>query len=312
MIKALGLLPALLIGPILWMERAPLPLPRAGYMAGMLGQDLMVAGGSYWQGGRKYWTDRVDIFNPRSNTWRTGPRLPEPRSDGAEATTLSRFYTLGGVANGRATSDVLALQNGRWKRIPSAALPTPLMNGVAVTYKNTVYLCGGLSDASDYQSATRALWSLNLDHPELGWRDLPQCPGPPRLTHAMAQFLGNIYVFGGATAVGNKMQNLTDAYQFDIAARKWTRLPDLPAPTRSLWAVPAENKIVLIGGYTDRYETSVYEYDPGQHIYRRLVSLPHPTADGKFFLTRRTILGAGGETADHVRGRWTIQASFAK
>ena len=55
-------------GPI-WRERAPLPVPRAGYMAGVVRRYLIIAGGSYWQGNQKQRTSRVDIYDPSTNAW---------------------------------------------------------------------------------------------------------------------------------------------------------------------------------------------------------------------------------------------------
>src|SRR6478672_891851 len=88
-----------------WKERAPLPQARAGCAAGVIGNRMVVAGGSYWEADKKFWSDRTDLFDPKTNTWAAGPPMPEPRSDSASATYKDRMYVFGGVANGGLSAD---------------------------------------------------------------------------------------------------------------------------------------------------------------------------------------------------------------
>src|SRR5258708_1680918 len=68
-----------------WRERAPLPIPRAGYIAGVIGGRYLIAGGSFWEHDQKKRTPRADLYDPRSDTWLEGTPLPESRGDAASA-----------------------------------------------------------------------------------------------------------------------------------------------------------------------------------------------------------------------------------
>src|SRR6058998_475591 len=70
-------------GALQWEEKAKMPLPRAGYMAGAVSRRLLLAGGSHWTNGKKLWSNRADFFDPSLNQWSPAPPLPDERSDAA-------------------------------------------------------------------------------------------------------------------------------------------------------------------------------------------------------------------------------------
>ena len=158
MYLALVLIAGFLAESLVWQERAPLPLPRAGYMAGVIDGHFVLAGGSYWTEKRKLWTDRVDIFDPQANVWRPAASLPEPRSDAACVTLKNSLYLFGGGAEGTTRRDALVFRNGEWKPRPAAQLPSPRIYAVAVASGSSIYLFGGLSKANDYHTANDTLW----------------------------------------------------------------------------------------------------------------------------------------------------------
>src|SRR5438034_1023439 len=89
-----------------WCERTDMPLPRAGYMAGVIQEKFIVAGGSYWAGGQKHWTAQVDLFDPSTNGWQRLSPMPSPRSDAAAVGIADSLYIFGGGAYGEAQNDV--------------------------------------------------------------------------------------------------------------------------------------------------------------------------------------------------------------
>jgi N-acetylneuraminic acid mutarotase len=292
---------------LVWKEGAQIFLARAGYMSGVIDHKYVIAGGSYWKDGKKYWTDEVDIFNPVRNVWTKAAALPEPRSDAANVGFENALYVFGGGANGSVRRDALVFRKGKWSALPEAELPEPRLYSVAIACMGTIYLLGGLSNAGDYTTLSNAMWMWNPHQPKAGWKVLDPLPGPGLITHAMAELNGKVYVLGGAKTGGADVINVDTAYEFDPHVQKWTKLPDLPIERRCWWGVPIDDKVLLFGGNTQTYESDVFAYTPATAALTHFGQMPHGLCDAKFFQIDSSIIGVGGEAASGVRGPWTLE-----
>src|ERR671918_165729 len=70
---------------ISWDRGPDLPLPRNGYYAAWYNDGLLIAGGTYWKNGRKYWTEEVSFYDPAIDTWVKWEPLPRPLAYGGMA-----------------------------------------------------------------------------------------------------------------------------------------------------------------------------------------------------------------------------------
>jgi N-acetylneuraminic acid mutarotase len=298
----------LLVNPtnigLTWTRLADLPRAVAGYMSGVLGEKLLIAGGSYWEDGKKHWTGQVQIFDPEKNVWSEGAALPEPRSDAAAAILDGVFYAFGGGSHDEVRRDALSFDGRRWQRTEAATLPEARLYAVAIACGDSIYVIGGLSKPLDYTTVTDTFWRWRPG--QAGWEALPRLPGPGRISHAVAEIGGRIYVFGGATAAPSGVRNLADAYSFDPSTGAWTRLPDLPLAARAWWAVGLRDGALLVGGYSDEFLPGVWKYEVSSGL-RDAGGLPHALADAKFFRLRNVVLGAGGEAGVRIRSRSTLR-----
>jgi N-acetylneuraminic acid mutarotase len=279
-------------------------------MADAIHGRLIVAGGSYWKQGKKYWTGRTDLFDPETGAWQAAEPLPEPRSDAAAATVRDVFYLFGGGAGEIVRRDALAYRNGHWTRLAGAQLPAPRLYAMSAVEGGLLYVSGGIAKAGAMNSAVNSFWSWDPAHPKAGWLELPPIPGSARFSHGMIARAGQILVMGGGTPAPNgiDVNNLNDAYCYHIPAGTWTRLPNLPVARRAWGALADGRRILLFGGYTAAYEREILSWDPETGRCEPATPLPHPLADAKFFRIGSVVVGAGGETADHVRGPWTLVA----
>jgi N-acetylneuraminic acid mutarotase len=300
------LLTPLLLSSTGWKERAQLPQARAGCGAGVIGKRMVVAGGSYWDGEKKYWSDRTDLFDPETNTWSPGAPMPQPRSDAASATFRGSVYVFGGVAGGALSADTLRFDGYRWRSVPEAKLPAPLMYPVAAATDAGILLLGGLTTIGDLSSASRALWMWS---PGTGWAKRPDFPGAFRVSAAIAAAGGKLYVFGGIhqDTAGGSLTNLQDAWSFDIKNNTWTELPTLPVARRAWAAIAVDRHIYLLGGYTDSFSADVYSFDLKSHEVRPAGVLPHALADARFVRIGSRVLTAGGESGNKIRSNWTFE-----
>jgi len=293
---------------LVWKERAPLPLPRSGFMAGNIGGKYVVAGGSYWVGKQKHWASEVDAFDPARNTWSQAAPLPEPRSDAASVVYDGTLYVFGGNVEDHARRDALEFHNQKWSRVPGATLPEPRVYSVAVACKGLIYLVGGLAESNQSTTMSNALWAWDPKSPQKGWRVLPPMPGPGLMAHAVASVHGKVYVLGGAKKAEKGVENVKTVFEFDPATNKWTQLGDLPIGRRCWWGIGLADKILLLGGYTTTYERDVFTYHLASGSLVNAGTMPHGICAAKFVRVGNAIIGTGGEVDLGVRGKWTIEA----
>jgi N-acetylneuraminic acid mutarotase len=285
-----------------------MPLPRAGTMAASDGRRLLVAGGTYWEGDTKRWSDRADWYDPIANRWSPAPSLPAARGDAACAVLGSdaAVYLLGGGEHGSTTADALRLAGGAWRDAPEWRLPAPRLYPVATVMDGRVWVVGGLPASGDYANASATVWSSSGQ----GWRAHAEVPGPRRAHFALAALNGRLHLFGGYGIVDGKPVNHSDAYEYDPSRNQWRALPTLPVARRAWWAVRWGGRILVFGGYTDTFEDSVYAFDPRTREFSLAGSLPRGVADARFVLAGDRILTAGGESGNRVRAGWTWIAGY--
>ncbi|MEO8129005.1 MAG: kelch repeat-containing protein [Bryobacteraceae bacterium] len=300
------LLTPLLLSSMEWRERAPLPQARAGCAAGTIGKRMVVAGGSYWEGDKKYWSERTDLFDPATNTWSPGTPMPQPRSDAASATFRGSVYVFGGVTGGALSNDALQFDGHRWATITEAKLPAAAMYPVAAAVDSGILLLGGLTSMGDLASATRSLWMWS---PGSGWGRRTDFPGASRVSAAVTASDGKMYVFGGIhqDTAGGPLVNLQDAWSYDVGGDSWTEMPKLPVARRAWAAVAMDGRILLLGGYTDSFSADIYSLDPKSQEVRLAGALPHPLADARFVRIEGRVLTAGGESGNKIRSNWTFE-----
>lgn len=79
-----------------------------------------------------------------------------------------------------------------------------------------------------------------------GWSAGPPMPGGGRGEVAAAAAGGKLYVFGGSATTA--FRPVAGAYAFDLQARTWTQLPDMPHARLGAAAAAVDHKIYVVGG----------------------------------------------------------------
>ncbi len=291
-----------------WEKIAPLPLPRAGCAAGVVGGQLMVAGGTYWVDGKKFWDQRVDAFEPATNRWQPLAQLPQPWGDAAAVAVDESFYILGGGADGVAQTSVQCYQRGAWDMVPRMVLPAPRRSSAAVVLDGTLYLMGGLTGTgSDFASATVTMWAAKPGEP---WQERAPVPGPARFTSAVGAVGGKVIVVGGCTPEDGKVRNLDDILSYDPQRDQWSTLGRLPFALRGACGLVIGNQLVVFGGYTDKFLTQIISVDPRSGQTHVAGELPTGLADTRFFLFESQVVGVSGENGIKMRYPDTIAAAL--
>jgi N-acetylneuraminic acid mutarotase len=291
-----------------WTQHTPMPQPRAGYAAGVLSSRMIVAGGSFWMGETKQRTKAVDAFDPHCNCWSSLPPLPVALSDAAGVTVANTFYLLGGTDGKQGLRDVYVFDGSTWLRRDDLQLPEARLYGAAITDGHRIYVMAGISVLDDYASGIRTVWSIDPSHPKGGWQRLPDCDCDPRANAGAVAFSGSLWLIGGLRATTGDQQNLSDIRSFDLKTQRWKLAGSLPHGRRALWAGLAGDRILLFGGYTDRFCSDILTIRDGDVSY--IGDLPEPVAAAAFLQIGAQWYTAGGEIGQHVRGKITWSGSI--
>lgn len=267
-----------------WERLAPLPEPNGGFVCAVLDDEIVVAGGTNWEGGAKNWLDAIHIFSTKTMTWRRAGRLSTPQAyaisgvlEGADG--LPRVFIKGGTTGEGPVPEWRSIsRDGPRREMPDAPFPSVLAAGGVVD--GWMIQAGGTDDPANLAGLSRRTLAVKLDGGEV--EDLPEYPGAAFGTAACAVTGGELFVFGGANwdASAGTVRNADEAHVFHLAKRAWRPLKRLPYPVRGLAAVAVgEGSLYLAGGYksdAEGFTAEAWLYDTAKNEYRAAHPLPYP------------------------------------
>jgi DNA-binding CsgD family transcriptional regulator len=222
-----------------WIGRAPLPEPTDRLALATDGSKLYTIGGETAGGV----TDRVAIYDPRSNGWAAGAPKPTPVANANAIWHRDRIYVAGGTtADGMPTDavEVYDPKTDTWEA--RAALPFPLAAYGSAGLNGKLYLFGGwdgaryLADTLIYDSETDS-WSAGTPMAE------------PRAFLAASSLQDRIYVVGGYDG----QRELATVAAYDPAgegteAGPWSSRAPLSQPRGGLGLVALGQRLYAVGG----------------------------------------------------------------
>jgi N-acetylneuraminic acid mutarotase len=281
-----------------WTRAAPMPLPRAGCAVGVLAGQVYVAGGTYWEGGRKFWCDHTDSFDPVGNVWRAHPPVPRIAGDAAGVAAGGKFAVIGGGADGRGAAEVWAFDGTNWQAWP--ALPAPRRSCSAVWHDGTIFVLGGLAgNGTEFGTATNTVWR---SRPGEQWTECAALPAPIRFNLAVASLDGHLLVAGGCTPEAGGVRNLDEILAYDARSDKWSLVGRLPVACRGSSGVVDGSRFLIVGGYTDRFIPDILAFDPALGTVIPAGAIPVGLADTRFVRVGKQFVGVTGE--DGIKHRF--------
>jgi len=282
-----------------WTSLPDAPLPRAGSSVGVVGPQLIVAGGTYWVDGVKYWTNQADAFDVNQRAWSRLPPLPALRGDMAAIVHGGRFLLIGGGTQDAAMDTVVGWENGAWTERPELRLPEPRRSAMAAAIGDEIFLLGGLTGkGTDFHTATATLWSARPGQP---WRVRAPLPAPARFGAAMGTLGGRLIVAGGCAPENGAVRNLDDILAFDPAGDRWESIGRLPMPLRGAWGLVARDRLLVLGGYASEFRREILAVDARGGVTPAGM-LPVALADARFASHGDNLYGVTGE--DGVKRRF--------
>ena len=219
--------------------------------------------------------DTVEVYDPRTNSWRTAAPLPTARTGPAAVTgTDNRIYviggSLGGFDNERVTATVEAYNpsSNSWATV--APLPRPRSHlSAALGFDGRIYAIGGRDPARGYFLDDVTVY----DPEENNWRTVASLPTARYSPAAAVAANGRIYVMGGVEGPITETSNRAEVY--DPRHDQWATAPSMNTPREGLGAARGPNdRIYAIGGLNAQAGrevlNSVESYAPPQWTFTRI------------------------------------------
>jgi len=199
-------------------------------------------------------TDRVLIYNTRTDTWSYGPPLPEPRGAGTAAIAGRSIHFFGGAVRAAGTTAAddktehfaLSLDGGTgWARL--APLPAGRNHLGSVALRGKIYVLGGQLDRYEGTTSQRR---VDVYDPASGrWSRAADLPvGRSHVGASALAAHGRIVVLGGSTDDGAAGEASSAVYAYDPATNVWLRMADLPGGRKTPVAGYSGNRLLVAGG----------------------------------------------------------------
>jgi hypothetical protein len=171
--------------------------------------------------------DSVEVYDPRSNTWTLGPRLPAPVSSLRAAPFGGQLWLVGGARHYDEVRDVwmMASDGLSWASGPPLQVAR-LGHGLA-SHGSRLYAAGGLV-GGEASSAVEA-----LDTGGRSWQTIAPLP-QPRFNLSLVAASGHLYALGGS---GTDRRPTSTVYLYEPERDRWTPGPPVPEPLSNFAAV---------------------------------------------------------------------------
>ena len=192
-----------------WTQKKDMPVSRVHPAIGVVDEKIYIIGGSTgWGHAHVRRMDRVDIYDPATDTWEQGTKMPTQRDPYLGGVVNNRIYIIGGY--GPPAGQVLPVIeeydpiSRQWRKMKDMVNVKSSFRTVVV--EDEIYVIGGINGARQY------LTTVDVYHPQTEtWRDIPAIPRPI-YPQGAATVDSKIYVFGG---VGAGRQFFSDVLMFD-------------------------------------------------------------------------------------------------
>jgi len=308
-----------------WNKSTATPEPRNGYASGVLDRQLIIAGGTYWEGSKGNWTKKlytsaVHAFDPATEKWTKLPDAPAAFGYAASVVVNNRLFVLGGFTGEEINTNIYTLEkisgNYVWKTF--GPMPANRLFSGIVAIGSTIYLLGGTEKFEPYdptgtcctsRTAVKTLLALDTSAKDPHWRSLKPFPGSQRWLFALETDGENLWMFGGAYQenASDPITRIPEIWRYSVPKDSWEQIGTVPAAAiegSPLVPFRVGNSILLVS-----YKKTVWAFDCKTHKWSESTPLPEEAFVDRFCWVNGVIVGASGENkldAPRRRSDWTF------
>lgn len=256
-----------------WSPVAPLPHGIAGFAAGVVDNQLIVAGGTTWSHGHKSVLASVLVFNPVTNRWRELRAWARPFAFGPFGVWRNTLVAFGGY------DGVLTLRDRADLSTTTMQMPEPVAYAGSTLLGDNLYVLGGTPDIHEISRASSSFLTINLSTGTANV--LADYPGGARLHVALTALDGQLWAFGGGVwdRARGRLMDAADAWSYDPLQNKWRPISPLPYAARGTAIAALDDRhILLAGGHRGSagLTDACLIYDIKTDAYRTAAKLPLP------------------------------------
>jgi N-acetylneuraminic acid mutarotase len=258
---------------------------------------------------------------PLKQSWITGAKMPNPRSEVGSVALNDKIYVVGGYDAARnATDTIQVYDSGRDEWSTVASMPLPLDHPAVACYDNKLYVVGGFTN-DKMESDRFFIYDPTFNK----WHEGQPMPSPRGALTAK-------FIDGVLYAVGGQQHEMTwpNNYAYDPSTNKWTERAPMPTARQHLTSAVVDGKLYVIGG---RYSNSSFTanlasnevYDPKYNRWTSLQPMPtnrsspaaaYSSVDGDIYVfggelafTTNTVYNVT-EKYDSKTNKWTTEQSM--
>jgi N-acetylneuraminic acid mutarotase len=262
-----------------WTQATPCPVPRFEAMGVVVNGEVWVMGG--FLSSKLDVTQRVDIYDPSSDSWRVGPELPGAETHAGVVSLGGDFVLIGGfvgnVLDRTTTAGVWRWNVATAQWTAAADLPTPRAAVASAVIGTAIYAAGGLAEDGNTDSGDHVVLEL------LGTRSWNSAAplAIPRNHGGGAASGGLFYAVSGRHAWDEVNGDDAALDAFDPATGAWQARAPMPLARSEIGAatlVLNDGRLLVIGGSIPGKHPSadVLSYDTRADTWSELTPLPQP------------------------------------
>ncbi len=219
-----------------WRVEPPMLEPGKAYSGiAALDDELWLLGGHFRADSGTRATATVEIFDPRTRSYRLGPPLPRKAGQVVALTVNGRLYAVGGADDEGPTAEVLSIGTGETSWRVDASAPGSVLQASGCVLDGKIYIAAGPSSQCP---------GLFVYDPEQdSWSQIEHPSRPPSAPLCTA-FNGSVWVMGGRGAKSGQ----TATFAYTPATGQWRQGPDIPLPVSWGAAATVNGRLLIAGG----------------------------------------------------------------